>query len=564
MDFYYPPSIVWCGYSSDYLKYCPHRRKNECTQCRERAEERGIPICNASGELNGCPLFHEYYGISQEQTSWNIEPPIGEGYQLWEFTSEGSPQSPVFSSLSELCEWCEENVTVYAMKKATKEEWLRILKESNILVETDGVTLMLPMSDERLYNTDPENNLNLFSVLKSAQCRYAGLLKDKLPEMVSVREMNMLAFVIQQFDEAEEMAFMQRTSAVIHTLPGELLNLALGICPEAAGFEKGSKVTPVYSGENLHEIMGFKNFLDMIDTYPYMQLLRFYCPIGLSDFSGATSSASCDEEGLEHCRKKLLHILADSLRFQDIVIEEVVYRMALKERDLLLFECPDMVIQAGKLYAVISIGVSHPPSREEFQELSLFIKETFHSYQAKIADNLSDSTVTWHMKEISRNPELVDIKAQTPFEIYRLLSPFHDEWVLNKNGFVPDFRTNTEFSKISSCWIAVSYNRRTQRIPLPTDEEKVAAALFQIGVPSTEKVKLTLFIPELSAFNGRGLTIMDIKKLNLMADLLQKSPLSKRMSLEHYFLSNKIPVEVGVETAIRLLQDDDNGLEQNP
>lgn len=57
---------------------------------------------------------------------------------------------------------------------------------------------------------------------------------------------------------------------------------------------------------------------------------------------------------------------------------------------------------------------------------------------------------------------------------------------------------------------------------------------------------------------------MDIKKLNLMADLLQKSPLSKKMSLEHYFLSNKIPAEVGVETAISLLQEEDNGLEQNP
>lgn len=564
MDFYYPSSIVWCGYSNDYLKYCPHRKKNECEQCRKRAEERGIPISNTSGELNGCPLFHEYYGISQEQTSENIEPPIGEGYQLWEFTSEGSPQSPVFSSLSELCKWCAKNATVFAMKKATKEEWQRILKKSNLLVESGGITLALPMSDERLYNTDPTNNLNLFSLLNSARCRYAGLLKDKLPEMVSVREMNMLAFVMQQFDEAEEMTFMQRTSAIIHTLPGELLNLALSICPEAAGFEKGSKVTPVYSGENLHEIMGFKNFLDLIDTYPYMQLLRFYCPIGLSDFSEATSSASFDDEELEHCRKKLSRILADALRFQDVVTEEVVYRMALKERDLLLFECPDMVIQAGKLYAVISIGVSHSPSREEFQELSFFIKETFHSYQAKIADNLPDSTVTWHTKEISRNPELVDINAQTPFEIYRLLSPFHDEWVFNKNGFVPDFRTNTEFSKISSCWITVSYNRRTQRIPLPTDEEKVAAALFQIGVPPTEKVKLTLFVPEVPTLNGRGLAITDIKKFNLMADLLQKSPLSKRMSLEQYFLSNKIPAEVGVETAIRLLQDDDNGLEQNP
>jgi hypothetical protein len=57
------------------------------------------------------------------------EPPEGEGYQLWETTSEGSPASPVFKTLDELCEWCETNATTFASYQTSKEEWKRMLQE---------------------------------------------------------------------------------------------------------------------------------------------------------------------------------------------------------------------------------------------------------------------------------------------------------------------------------------------------------------------------------------------------------------------------------------------------
>jgi hypothetical protein len=55
------------------------------------------------------------------------EPPIGEGYQLWQTTSEGSPVSPVFKTLEELCEWAEKNADVFAGIKTSKEEWKKML-----------------------------------------------------------------------------------------------------------------------------------------------------------------------------------------------------------------------------------------------------------------------------------------------------------------------------------------------------------------------------------------------------------------------------------------------------
>ena len=52
------------------------------------------------------------------------DPPGGEGYQLWETTSEGSPLSPVFTSLESLCVWCERNATTFGKYTATKEDLL--------------------------------------------------------------------------------------------------------------------------------------------------------------------------------------------------------------------------------------------------------------------------------------------------------------------------------------------------------------------------------------------------------------------------------------------------------
>lgn len=73
----------------------------------------------------GCPDYESVYKVQP-----NVEPPEGEGYQLWETTSEGSPVSPVFKTLDELCEWCEVNATTFARFTATKERWKSMLDDN--------------------------------------------------------------------------------------------------------------------------------------------------------------------------------------------------------------------------------------------------------------------------------------------------------------------------------------------------------------------------------------------------------------------------------------------------
>jgi hypothetical protein len=78
--------------------------------------------CKGDGEL-----WHSDE-IKKLSEDWeDFEPPKGEGFQLWETTSEGSPISPVFNALDELCEWAADNTTTFGRSKATKEEWSNML-----------------------------------------------------------------------------------------------------------------------------------------------------------------------------------------------------------------------------------------------------------------------------------------------------------------------------------------------------------------------------------------------------------------------------------------------------
>lgn len=55
------------------------------------------------------------------------DPPTGDGYQLWETTSEGSPTSPVFASLDALCEWAGPNASFFGNTKVPAATWRDIL-----------------------------------------------------------------------------------------------------------------------------------------------------------------------------------------------------------------------------------------------------------------------------------------------------------------------------------------------------------------------------------------------------------------------------------------------------
>jgi hypothetical protein len=105
--------------------------------CRRNGYDYLCPHCQGHGHL--------WYSEEVKQLSDNfekMEPPTGDGYQLWEDTSEGSPQSPVFATFEELCEWCEDNATTFGSYRATKEEWMQMLNEGFVHHTEGSITFM--------------------------------------------------------------------------------------------------------------------------------------------------------------------------------------------------------------------------------------------------------------------------------------------------------------------------------------------------------------------------------------------------------------------------------------
>lgn len=122
LDFDYPLKRVWYGYFMNEISTCHSKDDEYCEQCRKMAEIKGVELYSI-----GCPNYEKYFGEISDKLKELCEVPKGEGYQLWETTSEGSPISPVFETLDELCEWCENNATTFASCKASKDEWMQML-----------------------------------------------------------------------------------------------------------------------------------------------------------------------------------------------------------------------------------------------------------------------------------------------------------------------------------------------------------------------------------------------------------------------------------------------------
>ena len=92
--------------------------------CRRNGYEITCPHCKGSGTIY---INEEIERLHEEWVP--VDPPEGDGYQLWQTTSEGSPVSPVFATLEELCEWCADNATTFGTSRATKEEWMQMLDD---------------------------------------------------------------------------------------------------------------------------------------------------------------------------------------------------------------------------------------------------------------------------------------------------------------------------------------------------------------------------------------------------------------------------------------------------
>lgn len=119
MDFDWPIGRIWLPYMSSIctaeVDYClrPEAATNlddQCEVCRHAARLIGRPM-----KTHGCP-------------NWKHDPPAGEGWQMWETTTEGSPMSPVFATPEELARWlADNNASTFGDMTARYEAWLGMI-----------------------------------------------------------------------------------------------------------------------------------------------------------------------------------------------------------------------------------------------------------------------------------------------------------------------------------------------------------------------------------------------------------------------------------------------------
>ena len=111
------------------LKGFGHDAINQSICVKARAKHLGVQglceYCNGEGELQQSPKIKK---LNEEWQSF--EPPVGDGYQLWNTTTEGHPMSPVFDSLEKLCEYLENNkISIFGSDTASKESWFEMLSD---------------------------------------------------------------------------------------------------------------------------------------------------------------------------------------------------------------------------------------------------------------------------------------------------------------------------------------------------------------------------------------------------------------------------------------------------
>jgi hypothetical protein len=105
-----------------------------CIEARCKRENKIYlcEFCNGDGAIWQSPEIEKMHNDWQR-----FEPPTGDGFQLWETTSEGSPVSPVFKTLDELCEWCEDGASTFGSQRTTKEQWKKML-DDNFVIHREG------------------------------------------------------------------------------------------------------------------------------------------------------------------------------------------------------------------------------------------------------------------------------------------------------------------------------------------------------------------------------------------------------------------------------------------
>lgn len=120
-------------------------RGHDAINCGTLIEHRckKVGVNHLCEKCEGTSLRWPSPEVKKQYDTWTqAEPPKGDGYQLWESTSEGSPITPVFKTLDELCEYAAANCTTFGSEQASAANWKKMLEKDFVHHQT-GNTLFV-------------------------------------------------------------------------------------------------------------------------------------------------------------------------------------------------------------------------------------------------------------------------------------------------------------------------------------------------------------------------------------------------------------------------------------
>lgn len=103
--------------------------------CSSSAHTCVIAVCDREGVAYDCPAcgghgsVEEWHGQRAAADAWEeFDPPAGDGWQMWENTSEGSPMSPVFETADALIDWLvDTGASYFGGTTASREQWSAVV-----------------------------------------------------------------------------------------------------------------------------------------------------------------------------------------------------------------------------------------------------------------------------------------------------------------------------------------------------------------------------------------------------------------------------------------------------
>ncbi len=106
----------------------------------------------------------------------------------------------------------------------------------------------------------------------------------------------------------------------------------------------------------------------------------------------------------------------------------------------------------------------------------------------------------------------------TEQEMFKLHAPYHKERLVNKTGFIPDFRNEWEYSMQQPVWLELFGERKRVRIPLPAKEQEVLDGERTVGRNMRGCLDIRLMIPDTLPFRDYRLPGIDLEQLNRIGE----------------------------------------------